>query len=117
MAERLASVDATLRRTILERVGAGNDALAARTRELHRAADSRLERLEMELARRAAETDARSPLRALARGYAVVTSPEGRIIRDPAEAPAGSPLRMRLAAGGLLARSEGPDPDYPTDDG
>lgn len=116
MSERLASLDAALRRRVLTRLAAENEGLAARTRELHRAADSRLERLEMELARRAAETEARSPLRALARGYAVVTSPEGRIIRHPAEAPAGSPLRLRLAAGGLLARSEGPDPDNPIDD-
>jgi exodeoxyribonuclease VII large subunit len=116
MGERLANLEGGLRRAMAERLAAEGEQLEALGRDIHRSATARLERLELELARRAAETEARSPLRALARGYAVVTSPEGHVIRDPDEAPAGSPLRVRLAGGNLRARSEGPEPDNPEDD-
>jgi len=41
-----------------------------------------------------------SPLAILARGYAVATKlPEGDIIRDASQAPAGSAIRVRVATG------------------
>ncbi|HLI85382.1 MAG TPA: exodeoxyribonuclease VII large subunit [Bryobacteraceae bacterium] len=43
-----------------------------------------------------------SPLRILERGYAIVSS-DGRILKDAAEAPAGSELHVRLAKGELDA--------------
>jgi exodeoxyribonuclease VII large subunit len=51
-----------------------------------------------------------SPAATLARGYAVVRDEEGTIVRDPAAAPAGSALRLRVAGGELAATSLGPRP-------
>ncbi len=55
--------------------------------------------------------DARSPLATLARGYAIVTRlPDGVILRDPDQAPPGTRIAARLAAGTLHARVEAPEP-------
>ena len=48
------------------------------------------------------------PAATLARGYAVVTAGD-RVLRSAADAPAGTPLRIRLADGAVTARSDGPD--------
>jgi exodeoxyribonuclease VII large subunit len=45
-----------------------------------------------------------SPLRVLERGYAIVVAQDGSIISDSAQAPAGSEIRVRLAAGRLRAQ-------------
>ena len=44
-----------------------------------------------------------SPQATLDRGYAVVQDSEGAVVRDPADVPAGSALRIRVAAGELEA--------------
>jgi exodeoxyribonuclease VII large subunit len=44
-----------------------------------------------------------SPVKVLERGYAVVFNAEGRLVKDAASAPAGSEIRVRLAAGQLDA--------------
>ena len=45
-----------------------------------------------------------SPQATLDRGYAVVQRrSDGAVVRDPAEAPAGEALRVRLAGGELAA--------------
>ncbi len=62
-----------------------------------------------ELRRRSAQLAVLGPAATLARGYAVVQS-GGTVLREVADAPAGSELRIRLHDGALLARSEGPDP-------
>jgi exodeoxyribonuclease VII large subunit len=49
-----------------------------------------------------------SPAATLARGYAIVQTAEGDVVRDPAEVPAGDLLRLRLAGGDLAAWAEGP---------
>ena len=116
MAERLTNVEVALRRAIETRVEEGEEVLRDHSREIHRAIADRAERLELELAGRAAAVEARSPLRALARGYAMVTA-EDQILRDPRSAPAGTPLRITLADGILRARSEGPEQPEPNDDG
>jgi exodeoxyribonuclease VII large subunit len=54
----------------------------------------------------AARLDALSPLAVLGRGYSV-TQAQGRALLDPADAPAGTPLAIRLHRGRLRARSEG----------
>ncbi|MFM2105006.1 MAG: exodeoxyribonuclease large subunit [Chloroflexota bacterium] len=52
-----------------------------------------------------------APAATLARGYAIVRhATDGRIVRDPAEAPTGTSLEIDLASGALAARSEGPRP-------
>ena len=47
-----------------------------------------------------------SPLKILERGYAIVTNAQGRIVKEPAEAPAGSRVDIRLAKRGIAAKVE-----------
>ncbi|NUP73227.1 MAG: exodeoxyribonuclease VII large subunit, partial [Sinomonas sp.] len=57
-----------------------------------------------------AQVRALSPQQTLDRGYAVVQlldGPAAAVVREPADAPQGTPLRVRLARGALAARSEG----------
>ncbi len=55
------------------------------------------------------------PNATLERGYAIVRrTPEGTIVRDPAQAPAGSALRIRVAHGELAATV---DPEIDSDAG
>jgi exodeoxyribonuclease VII large subunit len=49
-----------------------------------------------------------SPAATLARGYAVVQTADGTVVRDPEQAPSGDLLRLRLAGGDLAAWAEGP---------
>ncbi len=49
-----------------------------------------------------------SPLKILARGYAIVSNEHG-IVKDSSDAPIGSPIRVRLDKGALAARVEGRD--------
>ena len=49
-----------------------------------------------------------SPLTILERGYAIVER-EGKIVKSPEDAPAGSEVKMRLARGGLSAVVTGAD--------
>lgn len=44
-----------------------------------------------------------SPLKILDRGYAIVTNDTGRIVKEPAEAPLGSEIQVRLASGKIAA--------------
>jgi exodeoxyribonuclease VII large subunit len=48
-----------------------------------------------------------SPLATLDRGYAIVSNMSGDILRDAADAPAGTPIEARLARGRLRAKVEG----------
>ncbi|HUJ49671.1 MAG TPA: exodeoxyribonuclease VII large subunit [Bryobacteraceae bacterium] len=45
-----------------------------------------------------------SPLKILERGYAIVTNESGRLVREPAQAPQGSAIEVRLARGRIAAR-------------
>ncbi|SDO85057.1 Exodeoxyribonuclease VII large subunit [Microbacterium sp. ru370.1] len=48
-----------------------------------------------------------SPLATLARGYAIAQLPDGAVLRDAADAPAGIVLRLTLEQGTVAATSEG----------
>ncbi|MDQ3680104.1 MAG: exodeoxyribonuclease VII large subunit [Actinomycetota bacterium] len=50
--------------------------------------------------------DALSPGRVLQRGYAVVRTGDGAVLRDPEKAPPGTAIDVQLAAGRLAARVE-----------
>ena len=50
--------------------------------------------------------EALSPLRVLARGYSVVTLPDGTVVRRSEQAGPGSLLRVRLSEGALNCRVE-----------
>ena len=47
-----------------------------------------------------------SPLRVLERGYAIVQTRDGTVVKEEGQAPAGTALRVRLAKGELAARVE-----------
>jgi exodeoxyribonuclease VII large subunit len=49
-----------------------------------------------------------SPAATLARGYAVVQTRDGEVVRDPADIGDGVLLRLRLVGGDLAARAAGP---------
>ncbi|MBB3158726.1 exodeoxyribonuclease VII large subunit [Microbacterium proteolyticum] len=52
-----------------------------------------------------------SPLATLARGYAIAQLPDGSVLRDAADAPVGTVLRVTVEQGSVAARSEGVVPD------
>ncbi|WP_432502979.1 exodeoxyribonuclease VII large subunit [Kineococcus arenarius] len=80
--------------------------LRERTR---RALAGRLDRAAVEVEHLRASVRALSPRSTLLRGYAVVRAVgadgSARVVRDPADAPAGTALRVRLADGELTARA------------
>ena len=65
-----------------------------------------LERIDRDIAHRRAQLTALGPAATLARGYAVVQT-GGSVVRCIADAPAGAPLRIRVADGAVLAASLG----------
>jgi exodeoxyribonuclease VII large subunit len=84
---------------------------AAAEEEAAAALLGRLEEHEQRLALGAEGLDARSPLRVLARGYAVVSGEDGRPVRSAAETAPGQRLRVRLAEGSLGVRVEDAAPE------
>jgi exodeoxyribonuclease VII large subunit len=63
-----------------------------------------------------------SPQATLDRGYAIVQNSAGHVVTSPAEAPAGTGIRVTLARGALAATAgdavpsaAGPGPDADTD--
>lgn len=66
------------------------------------------ERRTMELR---ASLRALSPLATLSRGYAIAHIADGVIVRDAAQAPAGTALTITVARGSVTARSEGEIPE------
>ena len=77
-----------------------------------RVVTARLDRAEDDIRHQLARTVALSPHATLHRGYAVVQRAEdGALVRGQADAPDGSPLRVRLAAGEVQAVSTGTPDD------
>ncbi len=66
-----------------------------------------IERATSDLDERRSHLRALSPQRTLDRGYAIVQTDDGAVVRNATSAPAGAQLRITLAAGRLTARSEG----------
>ncbi len=66
----------------------------------------RLGRARAALDTRAAHLSQLSPLKILERGYAIVQNEAGAVVREPASAPAGSAIAVRLARGSLRAKVE-----------
>jgi exodeoxyribonuclease VII large subunit len=79
---RLDTADSQLRRTMDLRLAADRQRLATNSSSLHQL----------------------SPLRILERGYAIVTTPDGRIVSHSSTTPVGSGINVRLAAGKLEAQ-------------
>ncbi len=81
------------------------DALATRA---PRTVDLRLASARAALTASSASVAALAPQATLERGYAIVRrEADGTILRDPADAPRGTPLALTLARGNLRATSDG----------
>lgn len=70
-------------------------------------ADRAVEDRERSLAEDRFRLSALSPKSTLERGYAIAQLDDGRVLRDPEQAPPGAALRLSLAGGRLSAVSEG----------
>ena len=79
-------------RHVVERVNRTGDRLS-------RCMDHRLERSRALLTAHSARLDALSPLRVLARGYAVARDENGRVLKRVAQLPAGKEFRLRVSDG------------------
>ena len=92
---------------ILGRIAVDRRAAERAARDLAPFAEGRLRRERGRLAAASAVLGALGPEATLARGYAIVRRAEdGAIVRDPAESPPGTRLRLRVARGELAARAE-----------
>jgi len=78
------------------------DGLRERAR---RSTGARLEHARRDLEHTRARVVALSPQATLARGYAVVQTADGAVVRDPSQVVLGESLRLRLAEGELAARA------------
>lgn len=104
----------------VERVARARERLVSGGETLVRLATDRLAQLQERLARSAAHLDALSPLAVIARGYSVVRTADGLLVRSLAEAPAGTAIQTRLPDGWLHATVTGskrqrlnePDEEY-----
>jgi exodeoxyribonuclease VII large subunit len=91
------------------RLAADRARLDGMTARAPRALQGRLQRATAGLAATTASLAALGPGATLERGYAIVRRGDDDVIlRDPADAPAGTALRVTLARGALAATSDGP---------
>jgi exodeoxyribonuclease VII large subunit len=96
-------------RVVDARIGGDARRLEALAGRPARAVVERLAAAASGLAAASASLAALGPEATLRRGYAIVRRvADGRILRDPGDAPAGERLVLALAGGTLAARSEGP---------
>lgn len=103
--QRLALLNDRLRRQdISVRIAATHRRLQAATQRLHRVATQAIAVRQTRLNRASARLEALSPLAVLSRGYALVYSESGTLLRSSAEATEGEIIRARLGQGSLEAR-------------
>jgi exodeoxyribonuclease VII large subunit len=95
--ERLQRLDLRLR---LAGIRSRLDAAAARA---SRCMESRLARAQRQFEQQYAQLRQLSPLTVLERGYAIVRTGDGAIVRDPGQAPPGTELDIRVAGGRIKA--------------
>jgi exodeoxyribonuclease VII large subunit len=85
------------------RLASQRDALLRYEQRLVRAAHTDVGREGRRLAELASRLDAMSPLKVLARGYALAYAPDGALVRRPADVRAGDAVRVRVSEGGFDA--------------
>jgi exodeoxyribonuclease VII large subunit len=85
------------------RIATANDNLRQQQRALDRAVDRRLQSGNEQLRSSAARLDALSPLAVIARGYSVVRTKDGVLVRRLEDAPTGSTIEARMPDGWLTA--------------
>lgn len=84
------------------------EALTGLTSRAGHALVGRLDRAADDVRHLGERVEALSPAATLARGYAVVQSADGAVVRRPDDVTAGTALRLRLAGGDLGASAVGP---------
>lgn len=107
---RLRHADAVLRATRPERrLAVLGERLAALGARPQAAIARRLQRDALRLGGIARSLQAVSPLATVARGYAILRHPDGRVVRGIGDARPGDPLSARVGDGELRVRVEGAD--------
>lgn len=102
--QRLSAVTARLQRVHAgQRVAQLAERCAQRTQQLRRAMVDTLNHCQQRLTLAQRALDAVSPLAVLGRGYALVVTPDGRLVRQAASLQAGDELNIRLAEGRVHA--------------
>jgi exodeoxyribonuclease VII large subunit len=103
-ASQLAALAArTERQNPAVRLALAHRRLEAASQSLNRLARTTIAARAARLDRAVSRLDALSPLAVLNRGYALVYTADGRLLRDAAEARSGQTIRARLAHGSLTA--------------
>ena len=103
----LDSLDRRLReRDLRVRLARDHQRLDAAARAAAEHVQSRLRIVRSRLEPQRARLEALSPLRVLERGYAVVQTADGQIVKRPSDAPAGVQVQVRLSEGWIGARVE-----------
>jgi exodeoxyribonuclease VII large subunit len=98
------SLDGRLRRLDLRwRVADARRRLGENQSAAENALRQRLTRARSAWAPLNAQVEQLSPLRVLQRGYALVLTPDGRLVKAPADAPPGTSLDIKLAEGEITA--------------
>ncbi len=97
VAQRLARALRIASRHVVERLDRNGDRLV-------RCVESRLEKSGALLTAHSARLDALSPLRVLARGYAVARGADGQVLKRVAQLPGGKEFRLRVSDGEVDAR-------------
>ncbi len=82
-------------------------AVAAARQRAHRAVTARIDRAGDQVMHLRQQVRALSPLATLERGYAVVRTPDGTVLRDPDQVAAGDALRVTVAGGEVAAEVTG----------
>ncbi len=102
--ERLTQFTNRLRhRDIGVRIAATHRRLQSDAQRLHRTTNQIINTRQTRLDRASARLEALSPLAVLSRGYALVYTADGTLLRSAAETSAGQTIRARLARGTLEA--------------
>ena len=102
---RLAQLETRLRRQHVSlRIAAANRRFDALTQRLHSARTTPFLDAHTRLNHATSQLEALSPLRVLDRGYALVYAPNGKLLRNATEAPAGTTITAQLAHGRLRAK-------------
>jgi exodeoxyribonuclease VII large subunit len=97
-----------------QRLAARGDRLAAGAHALAAAMDRRLEAAGTRIAGAAARLHALSPLAVVARGYSILRTPDGAVVRRIGQAPPGTAVEARVGDGWLHATVTGATPTEKT---
>jgi exodeoxyribonuclease VII large subunit len=97
-----------------ERLGRVRERLGRLDERLAAAAANSVGRRRASVAALAGTLEALGPRSVLSRGYAIVRTPQGRVLRDAARCAPGDPLEILLARGSLASRVTSVQPG-PTD--